>query len=194
MRLLPILLLSVLGLAGLRAEEFRGFLLTKDNYHLTGYVNQINYVFTGLEIEFTNDFGDRYHISPRLVKGFGFTHDGETYRYVSRYSEGRWYFLRILRSDRKMLFFSTPDGREGYVDDSLLSVMAASYPQYWLEIPGQPLLGVPRMGFRRKMREYLTPTAPDLARLMGKKGYRYRNLTEIVDLYCSAKKRRSKRL
>ena len=82
----------------LSAEAYRGFLLTKDDYQLTGYFNLIEYSPTGNFITFTNDFGDVYAIHPMLVKGFGFNEGGESVRYISRFHEGQWFFLAGSRS------------------------------------------------------------------------------------------------
>lgn len=185
---------AFLFVSTLGAESLRGFLLTKDDQRLTGYVNQINYVVTGLEIEFTNDFGDRYYIYPNLVKGFGFTKDGMTFRYVSRYYEGRWYFLEVLQRGKKMEFFQVPDGDEQWVDDKLLAMVNEPIARYWLAIRGQSLFPVLRTGFKRKLREYLTPTAPELAAKIGSKGYRYKNIHEIVAAYEQSFRRSKKRL
>ncbi|PHI21680.1 hypothetical protein CEQ90_02395 [Lewinellaceae bacterium SD302] len=186
--------LALLFAGTLSAESLRGFLVTKDDLRLTGYVNQINYVVTGLEIEFTNDFGDRYYIYPNLVKGFGFTKDGQTFRYVSRYYDGRWYFLEILQRDKRMEFFQIPDGDDNWVNDRLLSLITEPISRYWLAIRGQALFPVHRVGFKRKLREYLQPTAPELAQKIGSKGYRYKNIHEIVAAYEESFKRSKRRL
>lgn len=189
-----VLLLVFCFCGKLSAESLRGFLLTKDNYHLTGYVNQINYVVTGLQIEFTNDFGDRYVIYPNYVKGFGYTKDGETFRYVSKYHEGRWYFLRTIETKKRMDFYRLPDGSQRWVDDRLLAALSSPIPQYWIQIKGQKLLGIQRARFKKTLREYLEETAPELARKIGSKGYRYRNIQDIVRFYNEKKRHRTKRL
>lgn len=187
-------ILAFLLCASLSAESFRGFLLTKDDYRLTGYVNQISFVVTGLQIEFTNDFGDRYYIYPNLVKGFGFTKDGTTYRYVSRYHQGRWYFLETVESGKRMDFYTLPDRNQNWVDDGILSLLNEPIPQYWIQIKGQKLYGVTRAGFRKAMREYLSVTAPELAKKIGSKGYRYRDIGSIVEQYNELKRKTLKRL
>ena len=80
-----LLLLSFILSVNLLADSYRGFLLTKDDYQLTGYFNGIEYSPYGNFMTFTNDFGDVYAIHPMLVKGFGFTEDGKSVRYVSRF-------------------------------------------------------------------------------------------------------------
>ena len=52
-------LLIILGLSfSISAESLRGFLLTKDNYQLTGYFNVLSYSATGNLSTVTNDLGD----------------------------------------------------------------------------------------------------------------------------------------
>ena len=102
MRHLYTFLLVVALSFSLSAEAYRGFLLTKDDYQLTGYFNLIEYSPTGNFITFTNDFGDVYAIHPMLVKGFGFNEDGESIRYISRYHEGQWFFLREVEAGRHL--------------------------------------------------------------------------------------------
>lgn len=186
----------MLTLVVAQAESFRGFLLTKDNYRLTGYINKIEYSFTGIVIQFTNDFGDRYNIFPNLVKGFGFTaNDGEQHRYISYYHEGRWLFLRSSQATAKRLqLLYAPKGPKGLVDDNFQAYFEYPIPEYWLQVRGEPLLPVERTSFRRDLRAYLAPTAPDLAMKIGKKGYRYRDLEFIVEEYNKRAKRSSRRL
>lgn len=190
------LVFFLLTLAVAQAESFRGFLLTKDNYRLTGYINKIEYSLTGIVMQFTNDFGDRYNIFPNLVKGFGFTaDDGEQHRYVSYYHEGRWLFLRSSQPVAKRLqLLYAPKGPKEFVDDSFQAYLEDPIPEYWLQLRGEALLPVDRIGFRRDLRAYLAPTAPDLSMKIGKKGYRYRDLEFIVEEYNNRAKRSSRRL
>lgn len=183
-------------LVAIQAESFRGFLLTKDNYRLTGYINKIEYSLTGIVIQFTNDFGDRYNIFPNLVKGFGFTNeDGEQHRYVSYFHEGRWLFLRTSGTVAKRLqILYAPKGPKEFVDDSFQGYLANPIAEFWLQLRGESLIAVERIGFRRQLRDYLGTTAPDLAIKIGKKGYRYRDLESIVEEYNKRAKRSSRRL
>ena len=176
------------------AAELRGFLLTKDNYQLTGYFNIISYAPTGNLITFTNDFGDVYSIQPQLVKGFGFSLDGLNYRFISRYHEGQWFFLRLELDGRALRLFSLPDGKDQWVDDTMLQLFTVPPPGYWFEYDKQELLGIPRTGFKRTLREFFRDRAPGLAQKIGKRGYRYKDIREIVTAYNELKGSRRRRL
>lgn len=176
------------------AANFRGFLLTKDNYRLTGYINKIEYSPAGIVIQFTNDFGDQYNIFPNLVNGFGFTNEGETFRYVSRYYEGRWLFLRSLQSGKRLNLYRAPDGNQRWVDDSFQAILADPISNYWLQFRGQKILPLQRVGYKRQLRELLAETAPSLANKIGKKGYRFKNIQEIIAIYNNSAKRSRRKL
>ncbi len=164
----------------LQAESLRGFLLTKDNYQLTGYFNVLSYSPTGNLITFTNDFGDVYSIHPRLVKGFGFSKDGTSFRFVSRFHEGQWFFLHEEVAGRSLSLYRLPDSSNNWVDDSMLRLFTVPPPTYYLLYGDREILPVPRNGFRRTMKDFLENRSPALAAKIGKKGFRYRNLSEIV--------------
>ncbi|MEM9836391.1 MAG: hypothetical protein AAF828_07810, partial [Bacteroidota bacterium] len=145
----PLLIGLFLICNSLGAESLRGFLLTKDNYRLTGYINKIEYSLTGIMIQFTNDFGDQYNIYPNLVNGFGFTNGGETFRYVSRYHEGRWLFLKAIDAGKRLSLFQSPDGKKRWVDDSFQTYVDNPLAEYWIQFRGNKLVPVQRAGFKR---------------------------------------------
>lgn len=178
-KLYSIFLLLALS-ATLSASEFRGFLLTRDGIQLTGYFNLIEYSPTGNYITFTNDFGDIYSIHPMLVRGFGFSKDGTSFRYISRFHNGQWYFLREEVYGRTLRLYRLPDNENNWVDDSLLKLYTDPPPTFYIGYGEDQLLPVPRVGFKRTMREFLSTASPELAGKIGKKGYRYRDLYAIV--------------
>jgi len=164
----------------LSASEYRGFLLTRDGIQLTGYFNLIQYSATGNYITFTNDFGDIYSIHPMLVRGFGFSKDGTSFRYISRFHNGQWYFLREEVYGRTLRLYRLPDNDNNWVDDSLLKLYTNPPPTFYIGYGEGKLLPVPRVGFKRTMRDFLATASPELARKIGKKGYRYRDLYAII--------------
>ncbi|NJC26315.1 hypothetical protein [Neolewinella antarctica] len=180
MRYCYALLLVVAFTLTAAAESYRGFLLTKDNYQLTGYFNLIEYSPTGNYITFTNDFGDVYAIAPQLVKGFGFNQEGSSIRFISRYHEGQWFFLREVEPGRHLSLFALPDGKDQYVDDSMLRLFSTQPAAYWFEYGKNQLLPIPRVGYKRTIRNFMAESNPSLAGRIGKKGYRYRDMVNIV--------------
>ncbi len=178
----------------LSAESLRGFLLTKDNYQLTGYFNLLEYSITGNQIIFTNDFGDIYSIHPMLVKGFGFNKDGTSFRFVSRYHEGQWFFLREEVAGRALSLYRLPDGTDQYVDDTMLRLFAEQPATYYFLYGEQKIMPIHRYGFKRTLRDFFADSAPQLAAVMGKRGYRYKDLHTIVMEYNELKISRRKRL
>jgi hypothetical protein len=186
------LLLFLLTATYLSAESFRGFLLTKDGYQLTGYLNILQYSPGGNIINFTNDFGDVYTIHPFLVQGFGFNYRGEPMRFVSRRHEGLWYFLQEEVRGKQVSLFRLPRGGSRWVDDSMLSLFTQQPPEYYFEHGRGQFLAVPRGGYKRNLREFFRESHPQLSKKIGKKGYRYRDMAAIVK-ECNERSKRKRR-
>ena len=176
------------------ADSFRGFLLTKDGFHLTGYLNVLQYAPGGNIITFTNDFGDEYQIHPFLVSGFGFTYEGQPMRFVSRRHEGMWYFLQEEVRGKAISLFRLPKGGGQWVDDSMLRVFSVPPPEYYLEYGQGQFLAVPRGGYKRNLRDFFREASPGLAGKIGSKGYRYRDLHAIVVEFNERSMRKRRRL
>ncbi|PPK88687.1 hypothetical protein CLV84_1657 [Neolewinella xylanilytica] len=188
-------LLAFLLVSGtLSADAYRGFLLTKDGFQLTGYLNVLAYAPGGNLITFTNDFGDEYTIHPFLVSGFGFNYNGEPLRFVSRRHEGMWYFLQEDVSGRAVSLYRLPRGGGRWVDDSMLRVFTEPPPEYYLEYGRGEFIAVPRGGYKRQLRNFFRPTSPGLAGKIGKRGYRYRDLPAMIKEYNELSRRKRKRL
>ncbi|MEL7427534.1 MAG: hypothetical protein AAFN81_31375, partial [Bacteroidota bacterium] len=65
--------------------------------------------------------------------------------------------------------------------------------QYWVEISGNRIQPLRRFGFRWQMRRLMEEKAPRLARKIGKRGYRFKDLYSILEEYdreCAKGKRR----
>jgi len=194
MRILLTLLFALCLAGTVRAEALRGFLLTKDNYQLTGYFNVLEYAPTGNLITFTNDFGDVYSIHPMLVKGFGFNVEGTSFRFVSRFHEGQWFFLSEVVPGRSLSLYRLPDSSNNWVDDSMLQLFSTPPPTYYFLYGKNKILPIPRSSFRRTLRGFFEEAAPSLAEKIGKRGFRYRNLGEIVTRFNELKSGARRRL
>ncbi|NJB87716.1 hypothetical protein GGR26_003500 [Lewinella marina] len=176
------------------ADSFRGFLLTKDGYQLTGYLNILQYSPGGNIITFTNDFGDEYTIHPFLVSGFGFNYQGEPLRFVSRRHEGMWYFLQEEVRGRAVSLFRLPRGGGPWLDDRMLRVFSTPPPEYYFEYGQGKFLAVPRNGYKRNLRRFFQEASPELAAKIGSRGYRYRDMADIVVEFNARNNRKRRRL
>jgi len=195
MRYVYTILLAFFLSVSLSAEAYRGFLLTKDGHQLTGYFNVMEYSPTGNFITFTNDFGDIYSIHPMLVKGFGFSEEGTNFRYVSRFHEGQWFFLREEMAGRYLRLYRLPDGNDRWVDDRVLRLFSNPPPTFYISYEGgKKLLSVPRSGFKRNLRDFFAEASPELAEKIGKKGYRYKDIYAIVGEFNELSGRQRRRL
>lgn len=197
MRPIYLIWLGLLLSGSLSAASYPGFLLTKDGYKLTGYLNVLSYAPTGNNITFTNDFGDQYTIHPFLVSGFGMNLGGAALRFVSRYHAGQWYFLQEDTPGRSIQLYRLPDGSDRWVDDRLLRLFTNPPPTYFINYRAgdeERILPVPRAGFRRNLREFFGQANPEFARKIGTKGYRYRDLSAIVEAFNQLKSRQRRRL
>lgn len=183
-----VLLLSSPGYAA----SYKGYLVTKNNFHLTGFVQEVSYAPGTILVTFANDFGNVYYIHPALVKGFAFVKDNTLVSYVSRFHNGRWYFLEVVSDGELLSLFELPPTTASWVDGSLQRLTVLELDRYWIQLRQQPVQPVRRWGFRKQMRQLLALRQPDLSRKIGTNGYRYRNLPEIVS-ECNERFRRKRR-
>lgn len=162
----------------------KGYIHTKNNYHLTGSIGKVDHSVAGSMVLFVNDFGTPYYLHPALIKGFVFYEGPAVQAYESKFWKDRWMFLsvqyvgkniRLLQTPKKLTEFSLStdpqDQKKGKLNE------------YWLELPGQDILPVKKWGFRWKMKNLIKETSPTLASKIGKKGYRFKNLYSILDAY-----------
>jgi hypothetical protein len=185
-----LLLLFVVGSGW--AASYKGYLVTKNNFHLTGFVQEVTYTPGTILVTFANDFGNVYYIHPALVKGFAFVKDNSLVSYVSRFHEGQWYFLEVVSDGELLSLFEIPPTSASWVDGSLQRLTLLELDRYWIQLRQQPIQPVRRWGFRKQMRRVLALRQPELSRKIGTSGYRYRNLPEII-AECNERFRRKRR-
>lgn len=180
-----IFLFSISFVTVAQNEDYpKGYIQTKNNYHLTGSIGQVDHSGTGSMVLFVNDFGTPYQIHPALIKGFVFYEGPGLQAYESKLWKGKWMFLsvqyvgkniKLLQTPKKLTEF-TPAPNEQTHDQKRLN-------EYWLELPNQDILPIKRWGFRWKMKNLIKEVSPSLASKIGKKGYRFKNLYSILDEY-----------
>ncbi len=161
-------------------DSYKGYLITKDNIQLTGFVNTVSITALGTLLEFTNDFGTTYIIHPALVKGFAFKEGDQTYVFLSRFYKKQWYFLEVKYLGPLLSLYEAPEPDDNWVislSDGFNNIPAE---RFWIQKRDGPITPVPKFGFRRKMRKYMGDQLDLMDSDMEKKNFRYRNLLEIV--------------
>jgi len=172
-----------------QTDIYEGYLVTKNNYRLTGYIGSIDIDDRGTQIRFVNDFGTPYKIYPALIKGFVFYQGPMMQAYESKYYRNHWMFLSVEYSGENVRLLRTPDKQSAYSRSINREVK-----RYWLETPGLGVVPIPRIGFRRYMRKIISEVSPELARQIGKSGYRFKNLYDIMAAFDSESGQDKRRL
>ncbi|RMG79111.1 MAG: hypothetical protein D6714_16910 [Bacteroidetes bacterium] len=176
------------------ADPGKGYLITLDGHKLTGQVHDILFSAWQTRLRFENDFGDVYAIHPATIYGFVFENDGHFHYYESKFLGGTWAFLEVekrgealslYRNPRRKLRVRKNDG-EPYITQKKAS-------ETWLQFNGKRPFRIYRLGYKKILRQNLSEY-PELADLIGQKGYRFRDLPRIVELYNEWAGRLEKRL
>lgn len=190
-----LLFCSLLFSAFLQAETYQGYLITKNNIHLTGFFSTIDHNEGGSNVAFINDFGDVYSIHPALVQGFAFRKGEDTHLYVSRREKRRWVFLRLIYKGDFVSLMQAPENRtDSFLTPSGVENRTVRFREYWVETPNRTAFPVRRVGFRKEMRKFCERGAPRLAEKIGKAGFRYRNIREIIEAYELERRKRKRKI
>ena len=161
----------------------KDFLITLNGSKLTGNITSVSVLNGKIQLSFQNDFGDKYTIHPATVYGFAFAKEGEILLYESKQLDGRWKFLKVETQGQKVCLYTSAERQLKYADSNGAPILVEEKnPQNWIQFQGEQPVKIYRLNYRRilkkKMKAY-----PDLVNNIGKKGFRYRNLLAIIDLY-----------
>lgn len=161
----------------------KDFLITLNGSKLTGSIKDISFSNGKSQISFENDFGNIYVVLPSTIFGFAFDEGGETSLYESKYLNGKWQFLKVEKKGKGVsLYISSERQLQFTKTNKSPIVVEEKNPQIWLQFKGEQPFKIYRLNFksvlRKKMSDY-----PDLTTRLGKRGFRYRNLSKIVELY-----------
>ena len=171
-----------------------GYIVTKNHFHLTGSIGLIEHTQYGSMVEFINDFGTPYFLHPALIRGFVFFEGPAVNAYESKYYRDHWMFLRLQFSGDNISLLQTPETLTKYEwYNGRLTTRSKHVVQYWVELPGRRIIPLKKLGFRNQMRRLVADAAPNLARKIGRKGYRFPDLYTILAEYdreCAKGKRR----
>jgi len=161
---------------------FPGFVLTLNGYQLTGKIGDIMEMNGNHSVIFMNDFGSIYSYHPRMISGFYMKTETNSYFYESKYDGKNWLYLQLLFREKGVSFYQMPVDRIQWIYDKGIS-RPFSYPviEYFLDVSsfGNPIK-LTKATYRKKLMILFKKRNPDLASKIGKPGYRFQNLPEII--------------
>ena len=161
----------------------KDFLITLNGSKLTGNVKDISFTNTKSQLSFENDFGDIYTIHPATIFGFAFEENGEISLYESKYLDGVWKFLKVEKKGQELSLYKSSERQLKFTHSHEAPIIEKEKgTQLWLQFAKEQPFKIHRFTFKsvlkKKMADY-----PDLINRLGKRGFKYRNLPQIVDLY-----------
>ncbi|MEZ4984649.1 MAG: hypothetical protein R2795_06390 [Saprospiraceae bacterium] len=171
-------------LLGQPETGFHGFIITKNNYELTGSISLLQHTEQGSMVEYINDFGTPYFLHPSLIKGFVFYEGPQPYVYKSVAWKDKWLFLRVRYSGEHVRLLQTPEILTNYflVNDRLVANTQKIF-EFWVEDSNGRITPLQKNNFRKRMKQIMADSAPVLASKIGQKGYRFKDLLQIMDAY-----------
>ena len=188
------LLVFLSALHAQRQQPLQGYIVTKNQYHLTGYIGQIDHSQYGTMVEFINDFGTPYVLHPALIRGFVFFGGPAIHAYESKLWRSNWLFLRVLYAGDNVRLLQTPELQTDFVViDGQMVAQRKKVKQFWVEVAGSRIMPLKRGGFRNQMKSLVADVSPQLAQKIGRPGYRFQDLFKILAEYdqeCIKGKRR----
>ena len=178
------LLLAILLPLGLQGNNpGKDFLITLDGTKLTGKIKHVTLKKGGSHIYFENDFGDTYNVYAATIYGFAFKEEGDMSLYESKQLNGVWRFLKVEKRGEALSLYKSSERQLQFTNTNESPIVVEEKnPQVWLQFKGEEPFKVYHLSYRRILRNKMA-SFPDLAKRIGKRGFRYNNLSMIVDLY-----------
>lgn len=171
----------------LSAEDYKGYIITHSGIRLTGMISTIFHSDFGSELTFINDFGTSYQIHPALIRGFAFNEEeGKNTLYESRFCQGNWVFLEVIYRASEMSLYKAPEERLSIAH----GFNKIQLEEYWVEIPGKAMVALTRYRYKRRFRRLVRKSEPELAKKIGKPGYKFNNLVRVIEEFNALKKQR----
>jgi hypothetical protein len=175
---------SISYLAAQMPQPLQGYIVTKNNYQLTGSIGTIDHSSYGTMVEYINDFGTPYFLHPALIKGFVFYEGPAIRAYESKRWQDSWYFLKVQYGGDNISLLQTPELQTSYnFRNGQLYTRTRKSVQYWISMSDGFIQPLKRLGFRSQMKRLIRDVSPQLARKIGSKGYRFQNLYTILEEY-----------
>ena len=161
---------------------YPGFVLTLNGYQLTGQIGDIMEMNGNHSVIFVNDFGSIYSYHPRMISGFYLKTETNSLFYESKFDGKHWLYLQLLFREKGVSLYQMPVDRIQWIYDKGIS-RPFSYPviEYFLDVSNfSNPIKLTRATYRKKLMMLFKKRNLDLASKIGKPGYRFHNLPEII--------------
>lgn len=161
----------------------KDFLITLNGSKLTGNIKDVSFADGMTQLHFENDFGNNYVVNPATIFGFVWSEGAETHLYESKHLDGKWQFLKVeQRGQALSMYVSTERQLQFTHSGGAPIVVKEKNPQIWFQFKGEQPFKVYRFAYKRTLRKKME-AYPDLSKNIGKRGFRYKDLSKIVELY-----------
>ena len=180
---LTLLAFCIISIAS-ASTVFQGYLITKSGDRLTGYFTNIVYTGYYSQVVFINDFGTAYEIQPELIKAFVFRKENDFLVYESKRLGGNWVFLKVLYKGDGLNLYRSPENRTRFiVAGRKVETKEYKAEEYYVQKPGSRLKRLRKLNYRKRLRKLMKERAPELAKKIGSKGYKFADLPTIIREY-----------
>jgi hypothetical protein len=160
-----------------------GYIITLDNKSLTGYIGEIYYADFISSVIFINDFGTPYKLRAELIKGFVFEHKNQIVEYASLHEHrtNSWAFLRVVVKGDAAILYKSPEEKMGNISYSdAFGTRIYNANEYWIKFKNeQRPFRLTLLNFKKQLKRRLI-FYPEIARELGKSGYRFKDIEFIV--------------
>ncbi len=168
----------------LAVDPGKDFLITLDGSKLTGEIKTVAFKQRKTQISFRNDLGTLYTVDASCIYGFACEEAGEILLFESKFLNGEWQFLKVENKGNVLTVYTSSERQLQFVgsNQNPIVVQDQKSPQIWLQFEGEQPFRLYRFNFRGVLRKKMK-SHPELARRIGRRGFRYKNLAMIVDSY-----------
>ena len=173
---------SIYGQSNFISGLYPGFVLTLNGYQLTGQIGEIMEINGNHSLIFMNDFGTVYNYHPRMIRGFFYKNEAKAFFYESKFDGKYWLFLQLLFREKGVSLYQVPENRTQWIYENGIA-RPFSYPvlAFFLDFSnlGHPIK-LTRATCKKKLIQLFKKRSPELVEKIGKPGYRFQNLPEII--------------
>lgn len=165
------------------AKPGTDFLITLNGSKLTGQVRDISFSSATPLLSFENDLGTLFVVHPASIYGFAFQDDGNVSIYESKLLDGRWKFLKVENHGKELTLYTSLERQIKFAGSGgSPTIEKEGNLQIWLQFAKEQPLKIHRLNYKGILRKRMA-AFPELSSRLGKRGFRYRNLPAIVELY-----------